>query len=89
MSLELVIAAIVTIVNVSTPILLAATGELVVEKSGVLNLGVEGMMPCGAIAGFAVTFDLFRPESADSALARRGAPGSASSPPRRRGPRPR
>lgn len=38
----------------STPILLAALGELVVEKAGVLNLGVEGMMIFGAIAGFAV-----------------------------------
>lgn len=38
----------------STPILLAALGELVVEKAGVLNLGVEGMMICGAVAGFAV-----------------------------------
>ena len=37
----------------ATPILLAAIGELVVEKSGVLNLGVEGMMIIGAIAGFA------------------------------------
>lgn len=36
----------------STPILLAGLGELVVEKSGVLNLGVEGMMIIGAIAGF-------------------------------------
>lgn len=38
----------------ATPILLAATGELIVEKAGVLNLGVEGMMITGAIAGFAV-----------------------------------
>lgn len=37
----------------ATPILLAAIGELVVEKSGVLNLGVEGMMIIGAICGFA------------------------------------
>jgi len=36
----------------ATPILLAATGELVVEKSGVLNLGVEGMMIVGAVVGF-------------------------------------
>ena len=36
----------------STPILLAAMGELVVERSGVLNLGVEGMMIVGAISGF-------------------------------------
>lgn len=37
----------------STPILLASIGELVAEKSGVLNLGVEGMMIIGAICGFA------------------------------------
>ena len=37
----------------ATPILLAAIGELVVEKSGVLNLGVEGMMITGAFSGFA------------------------------------
>ena len=36
----------------SVPIMLAALGELVVEKSGVLNLGVEGMMIMGAICGF-------------------------------------
>ncbi len=38
----------------ATPILLAALGELVVEKTGVLNLGVEGMMITGAICGFAI-----------------------------------
>ncbi len=38
----------------STPILLAAIGELVVEKAGVLNLGVEGMMIIGAVSGFAI-----------------------------------
>ena len=37
-----------------TPILLAAVGELLCEKSGVLNLGVEGMMLLGAAVGFAV-----------------------------------
>ncbi|WP_323006149.1 ABC transporter permease [Pseudorhodobacter sp.] len=36
----------------SVPIMLAAIGELVVEKAGVLNLGVEGMMIIGAICGF-------------------------------------
>jgi simple sugar transport system permease protein len=48
-----IVAAIVTIISASTPLLLAATGELVTEKSGVLNLGVEGMMLVGAIVGFA------------------------------------
>ncbi len=66
MSLDLVIAAFLTVVNLSTPILLAATGELVAEKSGVLNLGVEGMMLCGALAGFAVTFACSDPDLADA-----------------------
>ena len=38
----------------ATPIILAAIGELVVERAGVLNLGVEGMMITGAICGFAI-----------------------------------
>ena len=42
-----------TVITASTPLLLAATGELITEKSGVLNLGVEGMMLIGAIAAFA------------------------------------
>lgn len=43
----------ISVVTASTPLLIAASGELVAEKSGVLNLGVEGMMLIGAIAGFA------------------------------------
>jgi ABC-type uncharacterized transport system permease subunit len=39
----------------SVPILLAALGEAVVERSGVLNLGVEGMMIIGALGGFVVS----------------------------------
>lgn len=38
----------------ATPILLAAIGELVVERAGVLNLGVEGMMITGSVLGFIV-----------------------------------
>ena len=48
------VPVILTIITASTPLLFAATGELVTEKSGVLNLGVEGMMLIGAIAAFAV-----------------------------------
>jgi ABC-type uncharacterized transport system permease subunit len=49
------VAAMLTIVSASTPLLLAATGELVTEKAGVLNLGVEGMMLVAAVAGFAAS----------------------------------
>ena len=46
---------IASLMVAATPILLAAIGELVVEKAGVLNLGVEGMMIVGAISGFAIS----------------------------------
>lgn len=46
-------AILLTVVAASTPLLLAAIGELVAERAGVLNLGVEGMMAMGAVTGFA------------------------------------
>ena len=46
-------AILLTIATAATPLLIAAMGELVVERSGVLNLGVEGMMVLGAVGGFA------------------------------------
>jgi simple sugar transport system permease protein len=49
MALSILIATIVA----GTPIVYAALGELVTERSGVLNLGVEGMMLCGAVSAFA------------------------------------
>src|SRR6185437_4784737 len=51
--MELVEAIILSVLSASTPLLIAATGELVTERSGVLNLGVEGMMIVGAACGFA------------------------------------
>ena len=45
----------------ATPILLAAIGEVVVERSGVLNLGVEGLMITGAVIGFAVAINTSSP----------------------------
>ena len=50
-SLDLLFAALMV---AATPILLAAIGELVAEKAGVLNLGVEGMMIMGAVCGFII-----------------------------------
>jgi general nucleoside transport system permease protein len=47
---------ILTVITASTPLLLASSGELVVERAGVLNLGVEGMMIVGAACGFAGAF---------------------------------
>ncbi|CAM8621634.1 COG1079 Uncharacterized ABC-type transport system, permease component [Paracoccaceae bacterium] len=43
--------------SAATPFLLAALGELVVERTGVLNLGLEGMMALGAAIGFIVVFE--------------------------------
>lgn len=57
----------------STPILLAAIGELVVERAGVLNLGVEGMMITGAVTGFAVAMNTASPALGFVAAALAGA----------------
>jgi simple sugar transport system permease protein len=50
---DFLVAIVVATVAAGTPLALAALGELVTERSGVLNLGVEGMMLAGAVAGFA------------------------------------
>lgn len=42
-------------VQAGTPLLLAASGEMMTERSGIMNLGVEGMMLMGAVSGFLVT----------------------------------
>lgn len=56
MDLDLVSNILYAMVRCGTPLLLVALGELVCEKTGVLNLGQEGMMLFGAVIGFIVAF---------------------------------
>jgi general nucleoside transport system permease protein len=49
-------AYLTSTIAMATPILLAALGELIVEGSGVLNIGIEGVMLAGAFFGFASTY---------------------------------
>lgn len=52
------VAILVAGIRLATPILLAVIGEIITEKGGVLNLGLEGIMLIGALAGFMVTWHL-------------------------------
>lgn len=49
------VAILIGAIRAGTPLVFAALGELITEKSGVLNLGVEGMMLVGAVVGFIAT----------------------------------
>jgi len=55
------ILLVAAMIAAATPILLAAIGELVVERAGVLNLGVEGMMITGAVCGFIIAVNTGSP----------------------------
>lgn len=54
MNSEYLISIIVSTVVAATPLIYAALGELIVERAGVLNLGVEGMMLVGAVTAFVI-----------------------------------
>ena len=55
MSFELIVALLAAAVHMGTPILFATLGEIITEKGGILNLGVEGMLGVGALAAFAAS----------------------------------
>ena len=61
MNESLFVNIIIGITIASAPLIFAAIGELLVERSGVLNLGVEGMMIVGALIGFVVQFHTGNP----------------------------
>ncbi len=56
MDIDLIANILFAAIRTGTPLLLVALGELVCEKSGVLNLGQEGMMLMGAVTGFIAAF---------------------------------
>lgn len=60
------IALVTAGVRLATPVLLATLGEIITERSGVLNLGLEGVMVMGAVTGFMVTYYLESGPLADS-----------------------
>ena len=51
--MDVLLPTLLTIITAATPLLYAAIGEMITERAGVLNLGVEGMMLLGAVCGFA------------------------------------
>ncbi len=61
MDTNLIINILVAAVSAGTPFVFAGLGELVCEKSGVLNLGVEGMMLVGAVTAFIVMAETNNP----------------------------
>ena len=52
MNIDLILGIIQIVLIATTPLVFAGIGELVTEKSGVLNLGVQGMMLVGAVSAF-------------------------------------
>lgn len=56
MTMTILTAILATAVTAGTPLLFAALGEILTERAGILNLGVEGMMLVGAVSGFASAY---------------------------------
>src|SRR3989442_11608866 len=77
MSLDQIVALLAVTVVTGTPLIFAAIGELLAERSGVLNLGVGGVMLVGAVSGFAVAALTRHPWMAVIAAATPGGPIAA------------
>ncbi|MCF6246654.1 MAG: ABC transporter permease [Desulfobacula sp.] len=58
---EIIISTLTRAMVAGTPLLLATTGEVICERSGILNLGVEGVMAMGAVTAFIVTMTTGQP----------------------------
>jgi simple sugar transport system permease protein len=54
---SLLMLTVVAAIGLGTPLIFATVGEIITERSGILNLGVQGMMLIGAVAGFWATFE--------------------------------
>ena len=67
------VLSVVSAISAGTPVLFAALGEIMTERSGVMNLGVDGMMLIGAVTGFWVGVET---ESAVLALLAGGLAGT-------------
>ena len=59
--LEILTSILTRTVVAGTPLLLGTMGEVICERAGILNLGIEGMMSLGAVTGFIVTFTTGNP----------------------------
>jgi len=58
---DMIVSTLERAMVAGTPLLLATTGEVVCERSGILNLGVEGVMAMGAVVAFIVTMTTGNP----------------------------
>jgi general nucleoside transport system permease protein len=71
----IVVSILAATVRIATPILIAALGEMITERAGVYNMGLEGTMLTGAFAGFFVAFHTGSPALGIAAAALAGALG--------------
>ena len=59
--LDIIVSVLTRTIIAGTPLLLGTLGEIVTERSGIMNLGMEGLMSAGAVTGFIVTFTTGNP----------------------------